>query len=156
MRKLLLVCVMAAAAAVANAQNAMVVHGAADGSKNSTKLAEISKLTFADNKMVVEMNNGAAQKTYDLNAFNKLTFEQTAVGIAGTTTEREGLKFAFDGTSISVGGLKKASAAVIYDAAGAVMDSRAAWDGKSLSVASLPGGMYMLYVEGVAYKFLKK
>lgn len=156
MRKLLLVCVMAASAAVANAQNTMVVHSANDATKSGTKLEEINKLTFAGNKMVVEMNNGAASKTYDLNAFNKVTFESTSVNIAGTTVEREGLKFSFDGSIISVSGLKEPAAAVVYDASGAAMESLAAWDGKRLSVASLPKGMYMLSVNGVAYKFLKK
>ena len=142
MRKILFVCIMAAAAATTKASR-------------SCRIGSIS-LTFDGDKMTVTMNNGTSAKTFDLNAFNKVTFDETPVSVAGTTVEKAGIQFAYDGESISVRGLKKAAAAVIYNANGAVMDSRKAWDGNRLSVASLPEGMYLLNVEGVAYKFLKK
>lgn len=156
MRKLLFACLLAAFTAQAKAQNAMAVHNGTDGSKTNVALKDIDKLTFGDNKMVVDMKGGRPSQTFDLNAFNKLTFESLATAIAGTSTEREGLKFSFDGESLRVSGLKKASAAVLYNASGAAVQSLAAWDGTKFSVASLPQGVYMLTVNGVAYKFLKK
>lgn len=156
MRKILFVCIMAAAAATTKAQSTMTVHNANDATKSGVKMDDINKLTFDGDKMTVTMNNGTSAKTFDLNAFNKVTFDETPVSVAGTTVEKAGIQFAYDGESISVRGLKKSAAAVIYNANGAVMDSRKAWDGSRLSVASLPEGMYLLNVEGVAYKFLKK
>ena len=156
MRKLLLVCIMAAAATMSKAQSTMTVHSTDDTTKSGVKLEEINKLTFAGDKMTVTMNNGAAAKTFDLNAFDKVTFDNTPVSIAGTTVEKSGIKFAYDGENISVTGLKKAAPVVVYNANGSVADSRKAWDGSRLSVASLPAGTYLLSVEGVAYKFLKK
>lgn len=157
MRKLLLICIMAAAATMAKAQSTMVVQSSSDADKKSSvKLEDISKLTFADNNVVVTMNNGAADRKFDMNAFNKLTFDNSPVGIAGTTAEKSGLLFVYDGESISVSGLAKAAPVVVYNASGAVVESKKAWNGSKLSVTALPEGMYLLSVEGVPYKFLKK
>ena len=106
MKKLLLICIMAVAATMAKAQSTMVVQNSNDDSKKTgIKLDEVQKLTFANDKVVVSKNNGAADKTFDLNA---------------------------------------------------VVESKKEWNGSKLSVAGLPEGMYLLSVEGVPYKFLKK
>ena len=70
--------------------------------------------------------------------------------------EKSGLQFDYDGESISVKGLTKAVPVVVYNATGAVVESKKEWNGSKLSVAGLPEGMYLLSVEGVPYKFLKK
>ena len=157
MKKLLLICTMAVAATMAKAQSTMVVQNSNDDSKKTgIKLDEVQKLTFANDKVVVSKNNGAADKTFDLNAFNKITFDNSEVGIAGVKVEKSGLQFDYDGESISVKGLTKAVPVVVYNATGAVVESKKEWNGSKLSVAGLPEGMYLLSVEGVPYKFLKK
>lgn len=157
MKKLLLICIMAVAATMAKAQSTMIVQNSNDDSKKTgIKLDEVQKLTFANDKVVVSKNNGAADKTFDLNAFNKITFDNSEVGIAGVKVEKSGLQFDYDGESISVKGLTKAVPVVVYNATGAVVESKKEWNGSKLSVAGLPEGMYLLSVEGVPYKFLKK
>ena len=63
---------MAVAATMAKAQSTMVVQNSNDDSKKTgIKLDEVQKLTFANDKVVVSKNNGAADKTFDLNAFQQ-------------------------------------------------------------------------------------
>jgi hypothetical protein len=156
MRKLLLICVIAAATTMAKAQSTMVVQSSNDDSKRSgVALNDIEKVTFEGNNVVVKTSNGADKK-FDMNAFNKVTFDNSPVGIAGTKAEKDGLQFVYDGENISVSGLKAATAVVVYNAAGAVVASKKAWNGNKLSVSGLPEGMYLLSVKGVPYKFLRK
>ncbi len=156
MRKLLLICVLAAATMMAKAQSTMVVQSSNDDSKSSgVALNDIKKVAFEGNNVVVTTNNGA-EKKFDMNAFDKVIFDNSPVGIAGTKAERDGLQFVYDGENISVSGLKAATAVVVYNAAGAVVASKKAWNGDKLSVSGLPEGMYLLSVQGVPYKFLRK
>ena len=155
MRKLL-ICVIAAATTMAKAQSTMVVQSSNDDSKRSgVALSDIEKVTFEGNNVVVKTSNGADKK-FDMNAFNKVTFDNSPVGIAGTKAEKDGLQFVYDGENISVSGLKAATAVVVYNAAGAVVASKKTWNGNKLSVSGLPEGMYLLSVKGVPYKFLRK
>ena len=73
----------------------------------SFSLSDISKLSFADGKMMVTLSDKTTREVA-LNTNLVLKFEDVTTAIAGVTDNASKLQVVYDGNTISVAGLAKA------------------------------------------------
>ena len=122
----------------------------------SFSLSDISKLSFADGKMVVTLSDETT-KEVALNTNLVLKFEDVTTSIiAGVTDNASKLQVVFDGNTISVAGLAKAENAAIYSIGGEKVVNLKSWNGSPVNVGSLTNGVYILKVNNKSFKFIKK
>ena len=121
----------------------------------SFSLSDISKLSFADGKMMVTLSDKTT-KEVALNTNLVLKFEDVTTSIAGVTDNASKLQVAFDGNTISVAGLAKAENAAIYSIGGQKVVDLKSWNGSPVNVGSLSNGVYILKVNNKSFKFIKK
>lgn len=121
----------------------------------SFSLSDISKLSFADGKMVVTMTDKST-KEVALSTSLALKFDNTATAISHVSGTGSSLKIAYDGSQLSAAGLERAADAAIYSVGGQKMLSLKSWNGSSVSTESLADGVYILKVNNKSFKFVKK
>lgn len=121
----------------------------------SFSLDDISKLSFADGKMLVTMSDKSV-KEVALNTQLALKFDGVETSIKGVANNETKLQVAYDGNNISVAGLAKAANAAIYSVGGQKIVDLKAWNGSPVNVGSLANGVYILKVNNKSFKFIKK
>ena len=145
---------MALLATAAHAGNTDLVIWAADGSKIATyKLMERPHVKFTDNRLVVTSMD--IEVGYDLTAVGRFTYVQATDGIDGNTTSPQitvtdhSLRFDASSGSLDI---------TVYDAGGKRIAAKTVARGKSeeMPIAGLPSGVYVVSVNGVSHKIVKK
>lgn len=154
MKKTIFSVLALAATMTASAQSEMIFDL---GTKNTTfNLSNVSKITFSDDGNINVYNALGTADSYALDALKKITFKGDFTAIADTKTEPQaGLTFAYDGSRLTVNGLKTAATARICSTSGAMVAHQRVEDGESIEVGSLTKGVYVLTVDGKSFKFVK-
>ena len=113
----------------------------------SFSLSDISKLSFADGKMMVTLSDETTKE---------VALNTNLTAIAGVTDNDSKLQVVYDGNTISVAGLAKAENAAIYSIGGEKVVNLKSWNGSQVNVGSLSNGVYILKVNNKSFKFIKK
>ena len=148
--KRLLLCILGVAGMVmtAFAQQDFLVVWHKDGSKVLFKLSEKPKVTYGDSLVTIQ---AATMVEY---AFQKMTFEsEEVVGIKEMKPDPE-RPFSSDGETVTFLPADKDLRVTIVQLNGIVVKDIAVRRGQqsSLSLRSLPAGVYLLNVNGITYK----
>lgn len=154
MKKTLLTAALFAIVAGASAQNKMVVEKQDGNTATEAKLADIRKLTFTDGKLHTFLKSGEETTAIPLADISKLYFVELQEGITqATETGRKGV--VYDGKTISLPEIKQPVNLTLYRADGAIVSSRKSWDGQRFDISTLPQGTYILKAGNIAVKFVK-
>ena len=123
-----------------------------DGSVHSFVLAEKPVITMGDGKLNVTTNDATA--TYDLYEVSHYVFGDASTGIKGVGASegvaRHGDNIVFRGVNVDGVAVSTPGGAVVSAAVSATTD------GTSVSIASLPSGIYIIKVAGATIKVSKK
>lgn len=154
MRKLLLSALAMAGCLTAGAQSTMTLHLGA--SPATFSLDNVSKITFADNGNINVFDALGGSESFALDKVSKITFagDFTAIGDVKAQPKAQ-LAFGYDGYSVRVSGLAAPAVARLTNAAGAQIALATVADGGRIDVSSLQKGVYVVSVDGVAFKFVK-
>lgn len=121
----------------------------------SFSLNDISKLSFAGDKMVVTMTDKSS-KEVALSTSLVLKFDNTETAISHVSGAGSSLKLAYDGSLLSAAGLDRSADAAIYSVGGQKVLNLKSWNGSPVSTESLADGVYILKVNNKSFKFVKK
>lgn len=157
-KKIILTCAALSLLAVgkASADQKMVVTDTSTSTVlESFSLGDISKLSFAEGKMTVTMNDESTQDV-SLSTSLMLQFEDVATAISQVDAAKGKLQVAYDGENVSFAGLGGVADAAVYTMGGQKVLSLKAWNGKPVSMASLGRGVYIIKVNNQSFKFVKK
>jgi len=122
-----------------------------DGSKVLFKLSEKPKVTYGDSLVTIQ---AATMVEYAFQAIQKMTFEsEEVVGIKEMKPDPE-RPFSSDGETVTFLPADKDLRVTIVQLNGIVVKDIAVRRGQqsSLSLRSLPAGVYLLNVNGITYK----
>lgn len=134
--------------------NSLVVW-AKDGTKVAYTLADKPKVTFTETEMVITSNG--IEVNYALENMSRFTYENsTTTGITNLNNGETSLKL--DGESLLFPSLKANSTVSVYSANGTlVFKKTVSKDGEySFPISNLNTGVYMVNVNGLTYKILKR
>ena len=127
-----------------------------DGSKVAFALSEEPKVTFSENSLMI--NSTTVTVSYDLEDMAKFTYEDSeSQGIRNIENDKES-SFKFDGEMLLFPSLKVGSKVAIHNLGGVLVFSRtieAAGD-YSFPLSHFDKGVYMVTVNGLTYKIVKK
>ena len=157
-KKFILTCAALSLLAVgkASADQKMVVTDTSTSTVlGSFGLGDISKLSFAEGKMTVTMNDKSTQDVA-LSTSLVLQFEDVATAISQVDAAKGKLQVAYDGEFLSFAGLGGVADAAVYSMGGEKVLGLKGWNGKPVSVASLGRGVYIIKVNNKSFKFVKK
>ena len=155
MKKGILIIFVLCLGLVAKAEMQLVVW-AKDGSKVAFALNEEPKVTFNENSLMI--NSNTVSVSYQLEDMAKFTYEDSeAQGIRNLENDKAS-SFKFDGEMLLFPSLKTGSKVAIHNLGGVLVFSRtieAAGD-YSFSLSHLDKGVYLVSVDGLTYKIVKK
>lgn len=140
--------------AIADESQTQLVIWAKDGTKVTYALAEKPKITFTENEIVVNTNN--VEISYDLDKMSRFTYE------SGGTTDITDLKynctFNFQNEALIFPALSANSAISIYSLNGFLVFKKTVQTAGEYAfpLSNLNAGMYLVNVNGMTYKILKK
>ena len=127
-----------------------------DGSKVAFALTEKPKVTFSENSLMI--NSTTVSVSYDLEDMAKFTYEDSdEEGIRNIENDKES-SFKFDGEMLLFPSLKAGSKVAIHNLGGVLVFSRAietAGD-YSFPLSRLDKGVYVVSVDGLTYKIVKR
>lgn len=127
-----------------------------DGSKVAFALSEEPKVTFNENSLMI--NSNTVSVSYDLKDMAKFTYEDPdSQGIKNIENDKES-SFKFDGEMLLFPSLKAGSKVVILNHGGVLVFRRtieAAGD-YSFPISHLDKGVYLVSVDGLTYKIVKR
>lgn len=129
---------------------------AKDGTKVSYKLQDSPKITFMDDSLVISTNS--VEVNYELSQMARITYEKTDLtGIVNVNGEKVN-PFNFTGESLLFPASNADVIVKIYTADGKLVLGRNVRKGDSLAVSlgSLNRGVYLVNVNGVTYKIMKR
>lgn len=127
-----------------------------DGTKVSYKLGESPKLSFVGDNLVITAND--IEVSYELKQMALITYENTdATNIVNVNGEKME-SFNLDGESLLFPAKDTDVAVKIYTVDGQLTISRNVSKGETLSIPlnDLSRGIYLVYVNGVTYKIMKR
>lgn len=149
----LLICFSLVAKAENNPTNLVV--WAKDGTKVAYALAEKPKVTFTETELIIT-SNGVEVK-YDLENMARFTYEDnTATAI--TNLQTGNVSFKLNGESLLFPALKANSTVSVYSLNGMlVFKKTVSQNGEyALPLSNLNAGVYMVNVNGLTYKIVKR
>lgn len=141
--------------ATANEPIRNLVVWAKDGAKVAYTLAEKPKITFTETDLVIKTKG--IEVNYPLGNMLRFTYDSSApTAITDLKTEEE--TFKFEGNSLLFPFLKANDNVSVYSADGSlVLMKTVRKDGEFvMSVSDLNAGVYLVKVNSVTYKILKK
>ena len=139
---------------VGHAENLTLVVWQKDGHKVYYQLNEQPKTTFTTNGLVITTH--MMEVSYPLSAIQRYTYATTA-GIDKARNNHD-VEVSQNGTDVTFTNLKAGSEIRIYGTDGALLDVQSAKENSvsEVSLASYPTGVYILKVNDVTYKIMKK
>ena len=128
---------------------------AKDGTKVAYALADEPKITFSETDLVI-LSNGV-EVNYAIDKMSRFTYEangQTAIKNIKTGE----ISFSPDGESLLFPSMKTNSTLTIYSANGTVVfKKKVGEEGEyALPLSNLNAGVYIVDVDGITYKIVKK
>ena len=127
-----------------------------DGSKAAFALTEKPTVTFSENSLMI--NTSTVSVSYDLEDMAKFTYEDSAEeGIKNIENDKES-SFKFDGEMLLFLSLMAGSKVAIHNLGGVLVFSRTievAGD-YSFPISHLDKGVYVVSVDGLTYKIVKR
>ena len=140
---------------MAQENNTQLVVWAKDGTKVAYMLSEKPKITFTETDLVITAND--IEVNYALENMARFTYESNG-NTAIRNVESDELSIKLDGESLLFPDLKANSSIAIYTLNGTlVMKKTIRQDGEyAFPVLNLSNGVYMVNVNGLSYKFMKK
>ena len=119
-----------------------------DGSKVAFALSEEPKVTFSENSLMI--NSTTVSVSYDLEDMAKFTYEDSeSQGIKNIENDKEST-FKFDGEMLLFPSLKNLGGVLVF-----ARTIEAAGD-YSFPISHLDKGVYVVSVDGLTYKIVKK
>ena len=140
---------------LAQENNIQLVVWAKDGTKVAYMLSEKPKITFTETDLVITAND--IEVNYALENMARFTYESNG-NTAIRNVESDELSIKLDGESLLFPDLKANSSIAIYTLNGTlVMKKTIRQDGEYVfPVSSLSDGVYMISVNGLTYKIVKR
>lgn len=125
-----------------------------DGSKVLYALEEKPKITFTDTELVITTKS--VEIAYALSDMNLLTYENGET--TGITNLHDNASFKLDGNAIVFSKLKAKDIVSLYSINGALVFKKTVTvDGEyAVSLNDIETGVYVVSVNGLTYKFMKK
>ena len=127
-----------------------------DGNKVAFALTEKPKVTFNENSLMI--NTTTVSVSYDLEDMAKFTYEDSGEeGIRNIENDKES-SFKFDGEMLLFPSLKAGSKVAIHNLGGVLVFARtieAAGD-YSFPISHLDKGVYVVSVDGLTYRIVKR
>ena len=155
MKKLLLILFLLSFGLSLQAETNLVVWKK-DGSKVAFALTEKPTVTFSENSLMI--NTTTVSVGYDLEDMAKFTYEDPeSQGIRNIENDKES-SFKFDGEMLLYPSLKAGSKVAIHNLGGVLVFSRTieAAGNYSFPISHLDKGVYVVSVDGLTYKIVKK
>lgn len=125
-----------------------------DGSKVSYNLDEQPKTTFTADNLVI--TTATTTINYPLSKIRRYTYEGAQLSVRNV--KEQGISISHDGNNIIVKGLPKGKSVTIHRIDGTQLLAKRS-DGSArltLSLNSLPAGVYVIKADEITYKFLKQ
>lgn len=125
-----------------------------DGSKVSYNLDEQPKTTFTADDLVI--TTATTTVNYPLSKIQRYTYEGAQLSVRNV--KEQGISISHDGNNIIVKGLPKGKSMTIHRIDGTQLLAKRS-DGSArltLSLNSLPAGVYVIKADEITYKFLKR
>lgn len=125
-----------------------------DGTKVVYALAEKPKMTFVENELVVKTNN--IEVNYNLDNMSRFTYDSGDItGITNLKTERP---FSIQGEALIFPTLSANSTISIYSLNGSIVFKKKVRNiGEyAFPLSSIAAGIYMVNVNGLTYKIVKR
>lgn len=152
---LILLLPLLSALAIASAPQTSLVIWSKDGTKVAYALMEKPKISFTATDLVMTCND--IEVTYELKNLARFTYEKyTSTEISDLKTNKT--SFNFNGETLLFPSLKAPSTVSIYSTDGKLLlKKRIIQDGDySFSISNLNSGMYIVDVDGLTYKIMRK
>lgn len=112
-------------------------------------------LSFSDDCLLV--TSDSVEVSYPLSDVWKYTYEQTAGSSAISDVSYEGTSFSIDGGLIVFSGLNGSNILRVYTLGGLLLeDTTVSTASYTYSLSSLSAGVYIISMNGMAFKILKK
>lgn len=129
---------------------------AKDGAKVAYALTEKPKVTFTETDLVIEVKG--MEVCYPLNNMSLFTYEEDNITTAITNLKTGDSSFKFNGESLLFPELKANSYVSIYTLDGIlVFNKLIPQDGEyAFPLSNLNAGVYLVKVEGLTYKIVKR
>lgn len=127
-----------------------------DGSKVAFALSEKPQVTFSESSLMI--NSNTVSVSYDLKDMAKFTYEDSeSQGIRNIENDKAS-SFKFDGEMLLFPSLKAGSSVFIHSLNGTLVFSRTiqAAGEYSFPLSHLGTGVYMVTVDGLTYKIVKR
>ena len=116
---------------------------------DSYATASLKKISFENGNVVVTTSDGAST-SYAISSISQMYFSSTSAGIGSISNDKS---FAWDGTTLSLNGLK--GKVQVYQPSGALVASEST-DSQSINLSRLSKGVYVVNVDGKSFKIIKK
>jgi len=153
---LLLIMAFFSLSVVAETVPTELVVSSKDGTKVSYNLGESPKISFAGDNLVITAND--IEVSYELKQMALVTYENTdATNIVNVNGEKME-SFNLNGESLLFPAKDTDVAVKIYTVDGQLTISRNVSKGETLSIPlnDLSRGIYLVYVNGITYKIMKR
>lgn len=136
-------------------EKTMLVVWATDGSKASYALTEHPKVTFTETSFVVTLHGEATN--YPLNDVARITYESLQ-GTSISELWHNETPFTVSGNYLLFSTLQAGSTVAVYTAGGVLVQQESiVQDGSyAFPLPDITAGGYMVSINGVTYKFLKR
>lgn len=155
MKKSILILSMLCLGLSAKAEMQLVVWSK-DGGKVAFALSEEPKVTFNENSLMI--NSNTVSVSYQLEDMAKFTYEDSeAQGIRNLENDKAS-SFKYDGEMLIFPSLKTGSSVFIHSLNGSLVFSRTIETAGEYSfpLSQLGAGVYMVTVDGLTYKIVRK
>ncbi len=140
------------------AQDQMIVAMNDGGAEQTFMLADIGKLFFESENMLVRQKS-ASTSSIPLSSVQSIKFvDSTVTGLRTLDNDKNSsLRISIASGAINVQGWDSSRLAtvMIYSTGGTVAYADRKWNGSSINTESLPKGVYILTINGQTFKFSK-
>lgn len=125
-----------------------------DGSKVSYNLDEQPKTTFTTEDLVITTTTTSI--SYPLAKIQRYTYEGGTLSVRDV--KQDGISLSHDGDLIIVKGLASGKSVTVHRVDGVQLLTKRSdgSDSLTLSLSSLPSGVYVIKADEITYKFLKR
>lgn len=139
--------------AVAEERNALIIW-AKDGTQVAYALNEEPKVTFTENSMVI--SSKGIEVDYPLQDMARFTYGNEVNAVIDLKTDKS--PFKLDGESLLFLALRPNSTVSVYSQNGTLVSQKTVRQGGEyvFPIGNLANGVYVVKVNGVTYKFLKR
>ena len=153
----LLIPAFAAMTTVMQAQSDMSINVLyLDGSNHVTAVADVDRISIADGTVSVITKGGATQQ-HATGSIDRIWFNSNGTGISTPVKAAGTITVAVSADNISVSGASASATVDVYDTAGRRVAAGVCSEGRAtVSTARLATGTYVVSVDGLSRKFIKR